>query len=290
MKQHLLAWTRVTSSRIHLWTYYWMLKQLNDLSCSMKVSFILCDLQSWDLYDGASWEFSDLRDRTLNDLWRILSDNVDIYLESDIPGVAELGLVISRWMTESMINRISAVKWKRKTWEKPSVSTVLYPSMMTANMLAVGANCLFNRPETFFQPIDLMNELIKKALWSKAKKFTAIEKKEVKIPAVDWWKIMSRVHWKVSSVIEIVDVDKRYFREKLLESYKNWKWNSSLVLYLWKLEFWDFQLPCDIWIEAIVDILTERIMQSIWINSNFKYTRNTWVWERVEEILTLVYK
>lgn len=288
MEQHLLAWTRVTSSRIHLWTYYWMLKQLNDLSYSIKVSFILCDLQSWDLYDGASWKFSDLRDRTLNDLWLILSDNIDIYVESDIPRVAELGLEISRWMTKSMINRISAVKWKRKTGEKPSVSTVLYPSMMTANMLAVGANCLFNRPETNFQPVDLMNELVRKTLWREAEKFATVEKKEVKIPAADWWWIMSRVNWETRSVIEIVDTDKKHFKEQLLKSCKDWIWEKSIILYLWKLEFWDAPIPWDIWIEDVVDILSERIFQSIWVKSNFEYTKNTWVWERVEKILKLV--
>jgi len=59
-----------------------MIDQLNSLSSSMKVSFILCDLQSWDI---STEEFENIRQNTLSDLQAVLSPEVDIILESDIP-------------------------------------------------------------------------------------------------------------------------------------------------------------------------------------------------------------
>jgi hypothetical protein len=67
-----------------------MLNQLNELSTKIKISFILSDLQSWDVDFDSKNEFNNIRSEILYDLSNLLNPNIAIYQESKFKKISNL--------------------------------------------------------------------------------------------------------------------------------------------------------------------------------------------------------
>jgi hypothetical protein len=165
--------------------------------------------------------------------------------------------------TEWMLNRISSVKWQKKENKSPSISSLLYPSMMSANMIAIWANTMFNRPESNFQPVDLINEINNKSFWKWIYNFSTIKKKETFIPALNWIKGMSRSRLE-NWVIDVLSINFDYIVEKLEVSLYNNSWDKLYVIKnIWKVVFnWE-EFPNNFLIKDIINILANKIISTL---------------------------
>lgn len=262
----LLAWTRVSGAQPHLWTYYGWASQLNKVAINgrMKVVVLVCDQQSWDIGHAHMKSFLDIKGKLLENLYRILEPNILVLEESRLPRMADLWLILGSLCTPSMLNRISVIKWQKKDGISPSLSTLLYPAMMTANMMGIGATHMFNRPEATFQPIDIMNQISAKVnhIFSlNTPKFQIVPKWEIFIPSVDGSWPMKREKNELW-VIEI-SRNREYLQSCLHKSLHNQSQDPMYVIKcIWKVVAPTEPLP-ESTFDVIISQLVEKIIASL---------------------------
>lgn len=155
----LLAGTRVTGESMHIGTYFGWIQQIIKALQFYDVIILIADYQSLDVKLKYSITKESLK---LKKELHYFLPNVPIIIESDIKGIIELGLKIAPYVKERYYKRIMPIrKYLDENDEKIHFSYLFYPSMMVANVLALNASYVFNKPEGKFQHVEILNDIIK---------------------------------------------------------------------------------------------------------------------------------
>lgn len=200
-KETLIAATRVTGSVPHLGTFYGWVLPILKANRNMNVVVVISDYQSFDikLNDKYHLVASQLR----KNLRVFLPPEIPIIIESEIPSLPLLGMLISGAFDDSHLSRISTFKKLKTKGTVPHFNTLAYPAFMIADVLAVGATHIFARTEGNFQPVDIMNDILKKCSvyyeWPKFK-LNNYYKRHVSIPKITGKGTMKREGGSIGSI------------------------------------------------------------------------------------------
>ncbi len=154
----LLAGIRVTGGQPHLGTYYGWIRPVADAARNMDVVVLVADFQSLDPLPKRPMR--ELAAELEAALRSHLPPQVPIIRESAIPSLPTLARLAIPLFAEHHWRRVAPLRKIHRTGQTASVATMLYPAMMIADSLAIGATHVLAKPEGRFQHIDLLNEIL----------------------------------------------------------------------------------------------------------------------------------
>jgi tryptophanyl-tRNA synthetase len=175
----LLAGTRLTGSRPHLGTLYGWIRPIAEAAAQIRVHVLIADLQSLDV--PRTVPIHELADELEDALARFLPRDVPIVRESSIRWLPQLALLAAPLFGAHHMRRIAPLRKLARIGEEIPVSTLLYPAMMIADVLAFGATHVLAKPEGRFQHSDVLNDVLSRgahrygwprmqlAIWAKAR-------------------------------------------------------------------------------------------------------------------------
>lgn len=157
----LLAGTRVTGPSPHLGTFYGWLRPVAAAAQTMDVCVLIADLQSLDVSRDGSLE--DHTTQLVSAMRRYLPANVAIVRESAVPSLPLLGMYASTLFAGHHLRRVAPLRQLAARGRPIPVSTLLYPAMMIANVIAFNATHVLAKPEGRFQHHDVLNDVLHRA-------------------------------------------------------------------------------------------------------------------------------
>lgn len=211
----LLAGTRLTGDKPHIGTFYGWIYQIIKASEVMDVCVIISDYQSLDTSNQTKYSITAQNLKAT--LGKLLPSSIPIVLESDIPSISTLGILISNLFTKSYLNRVAPFRKMRRMEKSISLNTFMYPSLMIADVLAIGATHIFDKPEGRFQHIDVLNDVLNKMSihWGLDKlKLKEYNKRKIDIPSLDGSGPMKRERVN-AGVIEVINTSVELIKEQL---------------------------------------------------------------------------
>lgn len=191
----LLAGIRVTGDTPHIGTFYGWIRPLRNFAEQMNVVVLIADLQSLDVHRGKTNIITETENlaRALSSL---LPKNVAIVRESDSKQVANLGILISSVVCQSEMNRVGPLRKQSRQNDSIPLSSLMYPSLMTAGLLMFEATHMLSKPEGTFQHRDVVNDILRRTHrtfgWP-LRSIKAVDKPHVNIPSLTGNGPMKRV-------------------------------------------------------------------------------------------------
>lgn len=157
-KPILLAGTRVTGDMPHIGTFYGWISQITRAKEFFNVVILIADYQSFDVQ---LTQPIGVAAQKLKSVFNHFLPGTPVILESEIPDIITLGFLIANYVKPRYYKRIMPIKkYLDENDEKISIPRLIYPSMMVADLIALNASCVFNKPEGKFQHSEILNDII----------------------------------------------------------------------------------------------------------------------------------
>ena len=157
-KPILLAGTRVTGDMPHIGTFYGWISQITRAKEFFNVVILIADYQSFDVQ---LTQPIGVAAQKLKSVFNHFLPGTPVILESEIPDIITLVFLIANYVKPRYYKRIMPIKkYLDENDEKISIPRLIYPSMMVADLIALNASCVFNKPEGKFQHSEILNDII----------------------------------------------------------------------------------------------------------------------------------
>lgn len=213
-KKILIAGTRLTGDELHIGTYYGWVYQIKRAQKDYNVIIMISDFQSLDNNYDSSYS---LVAKKLKENLKKLLPNVPIIIESDIKDILKLGFLIQKSFKPRYYNRVMPIRKQIDNNGQISFHTLLYPSLMVADILALNAEVMFNKPEGLFQHSEVVNNVIddlNKKYSFEYNKMSVFNKQHINILSLDSTGPMKR-NRKEHGMIEIEGITEESVYNKL---------------------------------------------------------------------------
>lgn len=202
-KPILLAGTRVTGDMPHIGTFYGWISQVKRAKEFFNVVILIADYQSFDVQLSQTISVAAQK---LKAVFSHFLPDTPIIIESEITDIITLGFLISRYVKPRYYKRIMPIrKYLDEKGGRISVPRLIYPSMMVADLIALNASVIFNKPEGKFQHSEILNGIImdlNKRLDCNLDKLQTFKKESFNIFSLDGTGPMKR-NREANGVIEI---------------------------------------------------------------------------------------
>ena len=139
MKKRVLTWVKPTSDVIHLWNYFWAIKQILEWQKDdLDIILFVADMHATTtLHDGEI-----LRKNIVGLVKSYLASGIDpkktlIFKQSDVAGHVQLGWVLASITTLGYMKRMHAYKDALQKWKADEITmgTFNYPILMASDIL-----------------------------------------------------------------------------------------------------------------------------------------------------------
>ena len=208
-KEVLIAGTRLTGEKPHIGTYYGWIHQIKRALENYNVIIMISDYQSLDInYQIPYYEAA----QSLKKTYEYFLPDVSIIIESEIKNILKLGFLIQKNFKNSYYKRIMPIRKQIEETSETNFHVLLYPSLMLADILALNASIVFDKPEGKFQHSEIMNHTIadlNKKFNLNYKRLAIFNKQHIDILSLDGTGPMKRNREK-HGIIEIFNVDENY--------------------------------------------------------------------------------
>lgn len=222
----ILTWIQ-PSWDLHIWNYFGTIKQMlelqNSLSPSDEMFMFVADMHALTSLRDADA----LRHYVNNTILDYLAcwldpEKITLYVQSDIPEVAELMWYLSTVTPLWMLEQAHSFKDKAAKWLKPNAWLFIYPILMAADILIVNSD-LVPVWKDQIQHVEMARDLAKKFNKQYWEVFIIPEhkiKSEVQVvPWVDWQK-MSKSY---KNTIQLF-WDKKVIKKSIMSIVTDSKW------------------------------------------------------------------
>ena len=207
-KKILIAGTRLTGDNMHLGTYYGWIYQIKRAQEKYNVVIMISDYQSLD----NDWKCYSYIALNLKKYLKQFLPDVPIIIESEISGILELGFLIQNKFKNRYYRRVMPIRKKIEDEHLASFHMLIYPSMMLADIYALNATVMFDKPEGKFQHSEVINNLIKDMNYLYNINYPFMEifnKQHINILSLDASGPMKRNRAE-HGIIEINNIDEQY--------------------------------------------------------------------------------
>ncbi len=190
-----LTWIKPSADQIHLWNYFWAVKQLLELQKKHTVFFMIADLHTLTTFHNKwiIWKSAINQAKIYLSCWLDLN-NVILFRQHKVPAHAELNWILSCVTPFWMLKRMHAFKdaiWKDKH-EIISAWVFNYPTLMASDILIYNAD-LVPVWQDQKQHVEYAQDIAQKfnnLFWETFKiPKELIDKNIAKIPWIDWRKM-----------------------------------------------------------------------------------------------------
>ena len=241
----ILTWIKPSSDQIHLWNYFWAVKQLLDLQKDKNnlIYFMIADLHALTTIKE---QHLDYKRAILNQakiylaLW-IDTNNVKLFRQHKIPAHTELNWILSCITNFNTLRRMHAFKdaYEKGNVDKVSAWLFNYPTLMAADILLynVDAVPVWQDQKQHLEHAQELAKIFNSMFWEffKVPK-SLINERIAKIPWIDWRK-MSKSY---NNFIWILDDENTLFKKinqiKIeVTEFKNKNYDELTIFKLLKL-------------------------------------------------------
>lgn len=187
----------------HIGTFYGWISQVKRAKEFFNVVILIADYQSFDVQLSQTISVAAQK---LKAVFSHFLPDTPIIIESEITDIITLGFLISRYVKPRYYKRIMPIrKYLDEKGGRISVPRLIYPSMMVADLIALNASVVFNKPEGKFQHSEILNGIImdlNKRLDCNLDKLQTFKKESFNIFSLDGTGPMKR-NREANGVIEI---------------------------------------------------------------------------------------
>lgn len=256
-----IAGTRLTGEVPHIGTYYGWIKQIRDASKEYNVIILIADYQSLDIQPIKTYK---QMAENLKATMQYFLPEIPVVIESEIKGILPLAFNIAKIIKERYYRRIQPIKKRLDDYGDIPFSTLMYPALMIADILALSGSAIFDKPEGKFQHVEVLNDIIEdlnRYFKLNIAKLRTFPKKKVNILSLDGTGPMKRVRSE-HGLIEVYDMSKEKLKNQLLSIHKlNATGNEQAVIKsIQETVLPDINLPAG---DLLIDLLTDKIYEDL---------------------------
>ena len=275
----ILTWIKPSADQIHLWNYFWAVKQLLDLQKEHNIFFMIADLHALTTVHQKNfiWSATKKQAKLYIACWVDLN-KVILFRQHKVKAHTELNWILSCITPFGMLRRMHAFKdaLAKSKHEKISAWVFNYPTLMAADILIYNPDYVPVGQDQK-QHVEYAQDIAQKfnhIFWETFKIPKELINKEVaKVPGIDWRK-MSKSYdnyiWLLDNENEILKKVKRIITDSIpIWTTKNpdeCNVYNILKLFLTEEENKEIRQKYETWnfsFKEMKDLLYERLMNFI---------------------------